>query len=90
MEYWLVLLAALLSAVWFLVHVFIGGPEIADPLRVGSSDLLFAGTLLASLFTMIGLFVPPMLRQSYRIIPQGWMFLPVAILGALALLIGAL
>mgnify|MGYP001804319563 CR=1 FL=1 len=114
MSHWF-LLAAALSALWFLVHLFMGGADVSRPLRRSSLDddvrdtawlcwhlvsgtlLLMAGlfgaaalgvtealsaTLLAGVFAAVGLWVPPYLGQSYRVLPQGFLFVPVCALTA--------
>lgn len=111
--------AAALSGIWWAVHTFIGGREVAAPLK--SSDLpvivratawlcwhlvtavlailtlLFAGaalfdmpgmtlaaTLLVAGISVAGVLAAPALSVSYKVLPQGWLFVPVAALGALA------
>ena len=51
----------------------------------GRPVLIGAGTALAAAFAVLGIALPPALGWSYRLAPQGWLFLPVALLGALAL-----
>ena len=112
--------AALLSFAWFLVHIIMGGREIALPLRTRSglkthewspaflcwhlvSGLIFcmalffvlgawledasfvlAGTILAAMATLVGVILPPLIKVGYRVLPQGWLFLPVTLAGGWA------
>ncbi len=43
--------------------------------------LSMIATLLTIAIVIMGLVIPPVLGQSYKIVPQGWLFVPVAILG---------
>ena len=45
-----------------------------------------SGTVLAGLFAALGIVMVPMVGQSYRAMPQGWLFVPVAALGLLGLM----
>lgn len=40
-----------------------------------------SATALAATFALAGLILPPLMGQSYRVLPQGWLFVPVAALG---------
>ncbi|MEM8692169.1 MAG: hypothetical protein AAGG57_09805 [Pseudomonadota bacterium] len=114
-------IASALSGAWFLVHFFIGGRQVAGPLRA-STDLgempravawmcwhmvsitlfllatffagaiLFdmpglgwAGVLIAAGLSGVGLIAAPFMSVSYRLMPQGFLFLPIVILGVLGL-----
>jgi hypothetical protein len=115
------LAAGLLASVWFLVHLFVGGREVARPLRENRTlpemaravawlcwhwvsgsllamaalllagavldrpDLVIAGGLLAAAFAVVGIALPPVMGWSYRMAPQGWLFVPVVALAALSL-----
>ncbi len=48
-------------------------------------ELAVLGTVAAGAFSLWGLVLARMVGQSYRDMPQGWLFLPVAVLGALGL-----
>jgi len=50
-------------------------------LREGSLDLGWAATALVTAFCLLGLAVPPMKKQKYSQMPQGWLFLPIMVLG---------
>ncbi len=109
--------AAALSGVWLVVHLFMGGREIARPLResdalapvvrdtqylcwhftsasIAAIALFFllaalraeptfavAGTILSAAFTVIGVGLVKPLGQSFAVLPQGWLFLPITLLG---------
>ncbi|QBF31552.1 hypothetical protein [Thalassococcus sp. S3] len=110
------LMAAALSAVWCVVHVVMGGRDVAGPLRHSSAlepivrdtawlcwqyvsgtlallTVLFVlgaliarqyaevATALSGLFLMIGILVVPAIGQRYGALPQGFLFLPVTVLG---------
>jgi len=53
-----------------------------------SADAAICATALAAAFSLFGLFLAPIVKQPYRSLPQGWLFAPVAILGALGLAAG--
>ncbi len=108
--------AAALCAVWMAVHLFVGGPQVAGPLRAerglsevaretaylcwhfvsvtlgvmalffllaafGNAGMALAGTLLSGGFLGVGVLLPLLIRKSYGLLPQGWLFLPVVALG---------
>ncbi|KPP89561.1 MAG: hypothetical protein HLUCCA08_09655 [Rhodobacteraceae bacterium HLUCCA08] len=112
-------LAAGLSLAWFLVHTFVGGAEVAGPLR--ASDLpvevvapawmvwhMVTGLLLlmavsfavatlqrdagsmilssamAAVFALAGLAAVPLTGAGLGDLPQGLLFVPVAIAGLIA------
>jgi len=113
--------ASSLSLLWFFIHLFLGGKEVACPLRQSTelSDLVkgvawmcwhfvsvalglmavflagaayfdmpgltWASLLLAVGFTLIGLFAAPFMGVPYKQMPQGFLFIPIAVLAALAL-----
>lgn len=106
-----------IAVLWFIVHITMGGKEIARPLRAtsgldpvvrdtlhlcwhfvtitvllmaaflviaagtGRQDLAIAGAALAWGFTVIGVGIVPAVGARYRDVPQGWLFLPIALLG---------
>ncbi|MCK0169316.1 hypothetical protein MWU52_17315 [Jannaschia sp. S6380] len=47
----------------------------------GRPDLILAGTLLAAAVALGGLAAAPALGVGYRVLPQGWLFVPVVALG---------
>lgn len=51
--------------------------------RTESLDLGWAATALTAAFCLLGLAVPPLKKQKYTHMPQGWLFLPVVVLGIL-------
>ena len=51
--------------------------------RPDSLDVAWTATFLAAGFCILGLIVPPAMGQSYKLMPQGWLFLPVSLLGIL-------
>ena len=121
MQTYLALAAAALSFAWFLVHLFLGGREVARPLRdspepaaqvravawmcwhfssllilalallflastrTEGSVLLWVATLLAAGMTLIGIHAARVFAQPVTAMPQGWLFAPIALLGAAAL-----
>ncbi|MHA7776118.1 hypothetical protein [Roseibium sp. M-1] len=52
-------------------------------LRAESLDLGWTATALTASFCLLGLAVPPLKKQKYAHMPQGWLFLPVVVLGVL-------
>ena len=46
-----------------------------------SWELGWMATGLALAFCLLGLALPPLKKQSYKAMPQGWLFLPIALLG---------
>lgn len=48
----------------------------------GSEGLALAGTAMAAMMAAVGLLLPPLRRAGYGLLPQGWLFVPVAALGA--------
>lgn len=115
--------AAFLSSAWFLVHIFIGGREIAAPLRdsralpmvvretqylcwhftsaaiafmavafalaavSGIAAYAVAATLLSAAFSVTGVGLVALRGKSFRILPQGWLFVPVAGFGICGLIL---
>ena len=72
---------------WHMVTVtlFLMGVFFGMGLIWGSAYVL-AGTLLASVIAAAGLAAVPLLGTSFKVLPQGWLFVPIALLGAYALL----
>ncbi len=112
--------AAALGLIWALVHTFLGGRQVALPLRqsdlpevvratawmcwhmvtatlflaaalpvlalwTGREGLLMAALLVNIAIMLAGLISAPVLRVSYKTLPQGWLFVPNVLLCALAL-----
>lgn len=50
-------------------------------LRAGSLDLGWMATAFVAAFCLLGLAVPPLKKQKYSQMPQGWLFLPIVLLG---------
>ncbi|UWQ35916.1 hypothetical protein K3552_10245 [Leisingera aquaemixtae] len=48
----------------------------------GSAEMALAGTSMAAVIAATGLLMPPLRRVKYGLLPQGWLFVPVAALGA--------
>lgn len=114
---WPALVAGLIAAAWCAVHLFIGGREVARPLRdaplpevvratawmtwhmttaslatiaallvagwaLNDASLIGAGALLAAAVSVAGILTAPVLGVGFRMLPQGWLFVPVAALAA--------
>lgn len=108
-------LAAAIALLWCGVHLFIGGRQVAAPLRAAPLDPLVrntqylcwhftslsiaamalffalaafglpgfgpAGTLLAAGFALTGIGLAQRLGLDHGTYPQGWLFVPCALLG---------
>ncbi|MEO0913915.1 MAG: hypothetical protein AAFY59_13150 [Pseudomonadota bacterium] len=48
--------------------------------------LLYAATALAAATALVGIAIPPRFGLSYKLLPQGWLFVPIALLGLIAAL----
>ncbi|MBY6065303.1 hypothetical protein KUW17_01005 [Leisingera aquaemixtae] len=48
----------------------------------GAEGMAVAGTAMAAMMAAVGLLLPPLRRARYGLLPQGWLFVPVAALGA--------
>jgi len=58
----------------------------AVPSLMPSMEVLaVAGTLFAASFALLGIAMAPALKISYGVLPQGWLFVPVAVCGVLGL-----
>ena len=53
----------------------------------GQPSYAIIGTALAASVGLLGLTLPIGLRVGYRIVPQGWLFVPVAALGIAGLVL---
>ena len=114
--------AGLLSAAIWVIHTFMGGLAVVQPLlsaefesvakytqyycwhvvtivlfamaaafvysafRSDANDLGWAMTSLAGAFALWGLLLPPLVKHTYAQLPQGWLFIPVTVLGVWGLL----
>ena len=115
--------AGVIAAVWFLVHFFMGGREVAKPLLdsetmepvpkfvlyycwhlvslailqlsgvflyaglvAGPGELAILGTVIAAGFSLLGIAIPPVAKVSYLQMPQGWLFVPIVLLGVMGLI----
>ncbi|KJZ24212.1 hypothetical protein [Tritonibacter mobilis] len=78
--------AAALAAVWTLVHGIVGGRQSARPLAADQQLIpVVRETVLLCWHLVtagIGIAVPPLRGVSYRVLPQGWLFVPVVLLAA--------
>lgn len=113
--------ASALAAIWLAVHFFMGGREVATPLRnaanlpdvvrmtmwmcwhmvtaciaalailpsaailSGLPGLMIAALILAIAIAGGGIISQFVLRARFSQLPQGWLFIPVAVLCGLAL-----
>ena len=79
---------AVLRMVWHMVTLLLAVMAVIFLLAAlwTSRDLALAGTLLSAAFFLAGVVVIPLSGVSYAKAPQGWLFLPAAILGAYALM----
>jgi len=111
--------AGAFAALWFAVHLFVGGRQIARPLveaqgldpvvrhtqylcwhfttvtiagmaiffgiAAVSGTVAFAtsATLLAAGFFIVGVGLVMSLGENHAQLPQGWLFLPVAVFGSI-------
>ncbi len=71
---------------WHLVTItlaIVSGMFAYAAYSMNGLDVGWAATLLTVCFCALGLFVPALKGQSYKNMPQGWLFLPIAIMGVL-------
>ena len=73
---------------WHLVSISLGLLGLCflwPALLGGSDDLALLGTVMAALYALWGLVLPFLSarRLSYLELPQGWLFVPIALLGLL-------
>jgi hypothetical protein len=69
---------------WHLVSISLAlmtGGFIASGAFGASTDLAILMTALAAGFAIWGIILPPLAGRSYKELPQGWLFLPVALCG---------
>jgi len=50
-----------------------------------NSGLIWAGFLIALAMSALGIWTARFLKQSYKDMPQGWLFVPIAVLSGIAL-----
>lgn len=60
-----------LMAAFFVIAAFSNQPGMG-----------LAATMLAAGFTVVGVALPLFIGQKWSILPQGWLFLPITVLGA--------
>lgn len=76
-----------LALVWhmlsLLLVVLAGTLAIASWKQIPAA--MWAAVAQATALAMIGLVLPPLMGFGYGLLPQGWLFVPVVLLGALAL-----
>jgi len=71
---------------WHLVTIVLAAIAVmfaVAGVRAQSLDLAWVATALTALFCLLGLAVPPIKKQKYGDMPQGWLFLPIFLLGTL-------
>ena len=68
-------LALLLQAILFTIAAIV--PT--------ENRIALVGTTLAAAIGLLGIAMPPFLGVSYKTMPQGWLFVPVAALGIVGL-----
>mgnify|MGYP001597571933 CR=1 FL=1 len=52
----------------------------------GNLEMALAGTLMATSTAAIGIVLAPMRKISYVLLPEGWLFVPIAVLGCWGLM----
>lgn len=68
---------------WHMVTGFLGLMALFLLLGArGAEGMALAGTAMAAAAAAVGLLLPPLRRATYGLLPQGWLFVPVAALGA--------
>lgn len=71
---------------WHLVTGYLGLMALFLLLgALGSADMALAGVVMAAVTAAIGVVTPPLRRISYGVLPQGWLFVPIALLGSWSL-----
>lgn len=69
---------------WHLVTIVLAAMSLAflyAAFSAGARDVAMVMGVIAAAFAVFGLLIVPITKQSYRQMPQGWLFLPVALLG---------
>lgn len=112
-------IAAALTFTWFLVHTFVGGAEVAGPLRAsdlpmsvmapawmvwhmvtglllflallfawaavkGARDAMVVAAAISAVLAIAGLAAAPLTGAGFLALPQGFLFVPGALLGWIA------
>ncbi len=74
---------------WHCVTVTVAIMAVLFLLAVLTSraDFALAGTILAGGFSLVGIALAPAVGAHFRDLPQGWLFLPIAVLGMAGLLL---
>jgi FtsH-binding integral membrane protein len=74
---------------WHFVSATIAVMAILFALAVLLNNPSYAvgGTLLAAGFALVGIAIGPLRGWRYSTIPQGWLFVPIAAMGAAGLLV---
>lgn len=52
--------------------------------RAGNAAVLGAASMQAAMLAALGIALVPLIGMSYGLLPQGWLFVPVVVLGAVA------
>ena len=69
---------------WHLVTIVLAAMSLAfiySAIGTGAQDVAMVMGVIAAAFAVFGLLIVPIMQQSYRQMPQGWLFVPVALLG---------
>ncbi len=69
---------------WHLVTIVLAAMSLAfiyAAIGTGARDVAMVMGVIAAAFAVFGLIIVPVMKQSYREMPQGWLFVPVALLG---------
>ncbi len=72
---------------WHVITITMAALTVAFWRGATNPELGWFATAIAAGYAVWGLVLPPLVGQSYAKIPQGWLFLLVAILGAAGLLL---
>lgn len=71
---------------WHIVTItlaIVSGMFVYAAYSQSGTDLGWAATLLTLGYCLLGLWVPVAKSQTYKNMPQGWLFLPIVIMGVL-------
>lgn len=74
---------------WLVWHFLTGlmlvmSGMLAWGTRARNAALLWAGSAQAAMLALLGIVLVPVIGMSYGLLPQGWLFVPVALLGVVA------
>ena len=75
---------------WHLVTIVLfalAAAFIISAVYAQASELALLSSVLALAFAVLGIALAPAVKQSYRVLPQGWLFAPVAVLGFLGIIV---